>query len=49
MESQKLDKYGKIEAMGHIVGPIIIALIFFLLAGTIKLPRAWIWALLNLL
>ena len=49
MEDPRLDKYGKIEAMGHIVGPIVIAVIFFLIAGTIKLPRAWIWALLNLL
>lgn len=48
MEDQRLDKYGKKEVMGHIVGPIVIAVIFFLIAGTIKLPRAWIWAVLNL-
>jgi protein-S-isoprenylcysteine O-methyltransferase Ste14 len=44
-----LDKYGKKELIGHIIGPVIISLIFFLLAGTINLYRAWIWSLLTLI
>ena len=44
-----LDRYGKKELIGHIIGPVFISIIFFLLAGTINLYRAWIWSLLTLI
>lgn len=44
----KLTKYGMKEMTGHIIGPLIVALIFFIISGTIDLPRAWIWTVLNL-
>ena len=47
-EKIKLNRYGQAEARGHITGPIAIAVIFFLTAGSLDLYRGWIWALLTL-
>ncbi len=45
----KLDRWGRKEMRGHITGPLIIALFFFLAAGRLDLYRAWTWAILTLL
>lgn len=48
-EKVKLDKYGKKELSGHIIGPIFIAVLFFLVAGRTDINRAWLWAIVTLL
>jgi protein-S-isoprenylcysteine O-methyltransferase Ste14 len=48
-EKVKLDKYGRKELMGHIIGPVFIAALFFGVAGTTDLYRAWLWAIVTLL
>jgi protein-S-isoprenylcysteine O-methyltransferase Ste14 len=47
-EQAKLNRYGRTEVIGHIVGPVITAVIFFIFAGRADLFRAWIWAGLTL-
>ena len=48
-ENVKLNKYGKKELLGHIIGPLIIAVLFFLVAGRTDITRAWLWAIVTLL
>ncbi len=42
-EKQRLDKYGYIVCFGFIIGPGIMAAIFFSCAGQTDLKRAWIY------
>ena len=35
--------------IGHIIGPVFIAALFFLVAGRTDIYRAWIWAIINFL
>ena len=42
-ETTRLDKYGYIVCFGFIIGPVIMAAIFFACAGGMDLPRAWIY------
>ena len=44
MEKVKLNRYGRKELVGHIVGPLFIVALFFLVAGRPDLYRGWIWA-----
>lgn len=44
----KLDRYGRKEMTGHLVGPVFISAIFFVISGRVDLYRAWIWAVLTL-
>jgi protein-S-isoprenylcysteine O-methyltransferase Ste14 len=48
-KGNQLDRYGRREMIGHLAGPVIIALLFFLSAGRLDLYRAWIWAGLTVL
>ncbi len=48
-EKVKLDKYGRKEMIGHIVGPVFIAALFFLVAGRVDISRAWLWAIITFL
>jgi protein-S-isoprenylcysteine O-methyltransferase Ste14 len=48
-EKVKLDGYGRKEVIGHIIGPVFIAALFFLVAGRTDIYRAWIWAIINFL
>jgi protein-S-isoprenylcysteine O-methyltransferase Ste14 len=45
----KLDRFGRKELIGHIAGPLVIAALFFLVAGRTDLYRGWIWAITTLL
>ena len=38
-----LDSYGRKEVLGHIIAPLLVGGLFFISAGRIDLPRAWIW------
>jgi len=46
-EKVKLDKYGRKELIGHVVGPVFISALFFLVAGRIDMNRAWLWAIVT--
>lgn len=45
----KLDKYGRKEFIGHLAGPVIIAALFFGVAGRTDICRAWLWAIATFL
>jgi hypothetical protein len=42
-ENNRLDRYGYLVCFGFIIGPVIMAAIFFACAGRTDLPRAWIY------
>ena len=44
-----LDRYGRREMIGHLAGPLMIALFFFMAAGRLDFYRGWIWAGLTML
>ena len=48
-EKIKLDRYGRKELIGHVVGPVFIAAVFFLVAGRMDIYRAWLWAIVTFL
>jgi protein-S-isoprenylcysteine O-methyltransferase Ste14 len=48
-EKVKLNKYGRKELMGHIIGPVFITFLFFLVAGRTDMIRAWLWAIITIL
>ncbi|KPL23991.1 MAG: hypothetical protein AMS23_06045 [Bacteroides sp. SM1_62] len=48
-EKVKLNRYGRKEVIGHLVGPVFIAALFFVVAGRINIYRAWLWAIVTLL
>jgi protein-S-isoprenylcysteine O-methyltransferase Ste14 len=48
-EKVKLDRYGRKELIGHLVGPVFIAALFFLVAGRTDIYRAWLWAIVTFL
>jgi protein-S-isoprenylcysteine O-methyltransferase Ste14 len=48
-EKVKLDKYGRKELIGHLIGPVFIAALFFLVAGKSDIYRAWLWGIATFL
>lgn len=48
-EKVKLDKYGRKELIGHLIGPVFIAALFFLVAGRSDIYRAWLWGIATFL
>jgi len=46
-EKVKLNIYGRNEVMGHILAPLLLAVIFFSIAGRIDLLRSWIWIIIT--